>query len=149
MAKVVVIESYLGQGRPDNSLLLYAQAQFLRHYQQLHPDDEIIHLNLNDEAKLTTVLTTRNIAHFWDQHSLAYIDLITQADKLIISTNMINFTVSPTLRTFIDNILVPDKTFTYNRQGQSCGLLRQTLKAQLIMVQGDYQSAFSFAHFDT
>ena len=149
MAKILLIEAYLGLEHGKNSLLLYAQNQFIQEYQQLHPTDEIIKLDLNQEEKLKTILDTNNITSFWTQKSLDYVNLITSVDKLIISTNMINFTVSPTLRNFLDNILIPDKTFTYDIHGKHSGLLNNQIKAQLIMVQGDKSNAYPFANFDS
>ena len=148
MAKVLVIEAYLGWAENQKSLLLYAQKKFLDAYKQLHPADEIVYLDLNQETKLETVLTTKNINCFWDAKSQHYINLITQTDKIIISTNMINFTISPILRNFFDNILIPEKTFSYDNSGKSCGLLNPQIKAQLILVQGDVFDAYPFANFD-
>lgn len=148
MAKILLIEAYLGIDQGKNSLLLYAQNQFVAKYQQIHPADQIIKLDLNQEAKLKTILDTSNINQFWNQTSFDYVDLITSVDKIIISTNMINFMISPILRNFLDNILIPDKTFTYDIHGKHSGLLNNQIKAQLIMVQGDHLDAYPFANFD-
>lgn len=64
MAKILLIEAYLGIDQGKNSLLLYAQNQFIKTYQQIHPEDQIIKLDLNQEDKLKTILDTSNINQF-------------------------------------------------------------------------------------
>ena len=64
MAKILLIEAYLGLEHGKNSLLLYAQNQFIQEYQQLHPTDEIIKLDLNQEEKLKTFLVAATFNSF-------------------------------------------------------------------------------------
>ena len=148
MKKVLVIESYLSPR--ETSVSTYAQDQFLNKYQQLHPTDEIIKLDLNQEEKLKTFLVAATFNSFWDQKSQDYIDLINSVDKIIISTNMVNFNISPILKNFLDNILQAGKTFKYkyDGKGKSQGLVKPGIKAQLIMAQGAYIGTYPWGNFD-
>ena len=148
MKKVLVIESYLSPR--ETSVSTYAQDQFLNKYQQLHPTDEIIKLDLNQEEKLKTFLAAATFNSFWDQKSQDYIDLINSVDKIIISTNMVNFNISPILKNFLDNILQAGKTFKYkyDGKGKSQGLIKPGIKAQLIMAQGAYIGTYPWGNFD-
>ena len=148
MKKVLVIESYLSPR--EASVSTYAQDQFLNKYQQLHPTDEIIKLDLNQEEKLKTFLVAKTFNSFWDQKSQDYIDLINSVDKIVISTNMVNFNISPILKNFLDNILQAGKTFKYkyDGKGKSQGLIKPGIKAQLIMAQGAYVGTYPWGNFD-
>ena len=148
MKKVLVIESYLSPR--ETSVSTYAQDQFLTKYQELHPTDEIIKLDLNQEEKLKTFLVATTFNSFWDQKSQDYIDLINSVDKIVISTNMVNFNISPILKNFLDNILQAGKTFKYkyDGKGKSQGLIKPGVKAQLIMAQGAYVGTYPWGNFD-
>ncbi|MBR3832129.1 MAG: FMN-dependent NADH-azoreductase, partial [Mycoplasmataceae bacterium] len=112
--------------------------------------DEIVELNLNEEKKLETILNIKNFDYFWNEESQRYIDLINSSDKIIISTGMINFTISPLLKNFLDNILQANKTFKYKYDGKgtSVGLVDSNKKVQLIMAQGSYKDWYKFSAFD-
>lgn len=148
MATILVIESYLSPR--SNSVSSYAQDRFIAAYRQLHPEDQFITLDLNQEPKLQTFLTATTFATFWDSESQRYIDLLNRADKLIISTNMVNFNISPILKNFLDNVLVAGKTFRYkyDGKGKSEGLLKPGIKAQLIMAQGASFGTYPWGNFD-
>ena len=148
MARILVIESYLAPR--ETSVSTYAQEQFVLAYQRLHPDAEFIRLNLNKEKKLQTFLTAETYSSFWDVDSDRYIALVNNCDKLIISTNMVNFNISPILKNFLDNILQAGKTFRYkyDGKGKSEGLLRPGIKAQLLMAQGASFGTYPWGNFD-
>lgn len=148
MKKVLVIESYLSPRH--TSVSTYAQDQFVAKYQQIHPEDQIIKLDLNQEQKLQTFLTATTFNDFWDDSSQNYIDLINSVDKIIISTNMVNFNISPILKNFLDNILQAGKTFRYkyDGKGKSEGMVKPGIKAQLIMAQGAYVGTYPWGNFD-
>lgn len=147
MSKILVIESYLSK---EYSLSEYVTNLFIEKYKDIHPNDEIIRLNLSNEKKLQTVLSANNFDTFWDEESQKYIDLINESDKLIISTGMINFTISPLLKNFFDNVLQANKTFKYkyDGKGESIGLVDSNKKVQLIMAQGSYKNWYQFSAFD-
>lgn len=147
MSKILVIESYLSK---EYSLSEYATNLFIEKYKDIHPNDEIIRLNLSNEKKLQTVLSANNFDTFWDEESQKYIDLINESDKLIISTGMINFTISPLLKNFFDNVLQANKTFKYkyDGKGESIGLVDSNKKVLLIMAQGSYKDWYKFSAFD-
>ena len=148
MKKILLIESYLSPR--ETSVSTYAQDQFLTKYQELNPNDEVIKLDLNQEEKLKTFLTASTFTNFWDQKSQDYIDLINSVDKIVISTNMVNFNISPILKNFLDNILQAGKTFKYkyDGKGKSQGLIKPGIKAQLIMAQGAYVGTYPWGNFD-
>ena len=147
MKKVLVIEAHLSK---TFSVSEYATKMFLEKYKELNPNDEIIELNLNNEQKLETILNMKNFDYFWNEESQRYIDLINASDKIIISTGMINFTISPLLKNFLDNILQANKTFKYKYDGKgtSVGLVDPNKKVQLIMAQGSYKDWYKFSAFD-
>lgn len=147
MAKVLVIESYLSN---EFSLSEYATSKFIEEYKKRNPNDEIIILDLNNEEKMQTILSKNNFASFWNEDSERYIDLIKSCDKIVISTGMINFSISPLLKNFFDNVLVANKTFKYKyeEKGKSVGLLDSNKKVQLIMAQGSFKNWYEFSAFD-
>ena len=63
---------------------------------------------------------------------------------------MINFTISPLLKNFLDNILVANKTFKYKyeEKNKSVGLVDPAKKILLIMAQGSYKNWYEFSAFD-
>lgn len=147
MAKVLVIESYLSN---EFSLSEYATSKFVEEYKKRNPNDEIIILDLNNEEKMQTILSKNNFASFWNEDSERYIDLIKSCDKIVISTGMINFSISPLLKNFFDHVLVANKTFKYKyeEKGKSVGLLDSNKKVQLIMAQGSFKNWYEFSAFD-
>lgn len=147
MSKILFIQSYLSK---DFSVSEYASEKFIKEYSLNHPNDEIIILDLNKEEKLQTVLSLNNFDNFWNEDSQRYIDLINNSDKIIISTGMINFTISPLLKNFLDNVLVANKTFKYKyeEKNKSIGLVDPNKKVLLIMAQGSYKNWYEFSAFD-
>lgn len=147
MAKILIIESYLSK---ENSLSVYALEKFIDEYKKMNPNDEFIYLDLNKEEKIHTSLSANNFATFWNEESQKYIDLVSNADKIIVSTGMVNFSISPLLKNFLDNILVANKTFRYkyDGKGKSEGLLNPNIKVQLIMAQGADVGTYPFGLFD-
>lgn len=147
MAKVLVIESYLSN---EFSLSEYATSKFIEEYKKRNPNDEITILDLNNEKKMQTILSKNNFATFWNEDSDRYIDLIKSCDKIVISTGMINFSISPLLKNFFDHVLVANKTFKYKyeEKGKSVGLVDSNKKVQLIMAQGSFKNWYEFSAFD-
>lgn len=147
MAKILVIESSLSH---SNSLSDYATNLFINKYKELNPNDEFTILDLNKEQKLQTVLSSNNFANFWNDESQKYIDLINSSDKIIINSPMINFSISPLLKNFFDNVLQAGKTFKYkyDNKGTSVGLVDSSKKVQLILAQGSYKDWYKFSAFD-
>lgn len=147
MNKILVIESYLSK---ENSLAAFATEKFVNEYKKINPNDQIIFLDLNKEEKLQKILTANNFNSFWDSKSEEYIDLFLSCQKIIISTGMINFSISPILKNFFDNILKANRTFKYKYDGKdtSEGLANPETKVQLIMAQGSYKDWYKFSAFD-
>lgn len=150
MKKVLIIESHLSKN--ENSLTHLTQQKFLEKYQSFHPEDQLIFLDLNEEMKDEVVLNANNMSSFWDDKTDKYINLINDVDKIVISTSMVNFSISPTLKQFLDKILVAGKTFRYkytDGHNKSEGLVKPGKKVQLIMAQGASIGVYPFANFDT
>ncbi|MBD5423199.1 MAG: FMN-dependent NADH-azoreductase [Mycoplasma sp.] len=147
MAKILVVESYLSN---EFSVSEFATKKFIEEYKKINSNDEFIILDLNKEKKLQNVLSLNNFSNFWNEDSDRYIDLINSCDKIIISTGMINFTISPLLKNFFDNVLQANKTFKYkyDEKGKSVGLVDSSKKVQLIMAQGSYKDWYEFSAFD-
>lgn len=145
--KILVIESNLSE---TGSLSFYATCRFIEEYKKLHPNDEFEILNLNNETKLQTCLTSKNFSSYWNNESQKYIDLLNSADKIIINSPMINFTISPILKNFLDNVLQAGKTFKYkyDKKGSAQGLINSSKKILLILAQGSYKKWYKFSAFD-
>ncbi|WP_429979877.1 NAD(P)H-dependent oxidoreductase, partial [Mycoplasmopsis bovis] len=71
-------------------------------------------INPLDTPFANNSLTVQSKPTFWTETESDYwIDKLKETDILIISTPMINFNYSGTLKNFIDSICVADKSFTY------------------------------------
>lgn len=145
MKKILVIQCYLGK---DVSLSEYATEKFIDEYKKIKPEDQITYLDLNKEKKLQYILTANNFNDFWNEDSERYLNLVKEADKIIIQTGMVNFSITPILKNFFDNILVANKTFRYKYDGISEGLLNPNTKIQLILAQGSKVNQYKFSAFD-
>lgn len=147
MSKVLVIESYLSK---EFSLTEYATNYFVDEYKKLNPNDEIVVLNLNNEEKTHISLNSNNFKTFWNEDSKRYIKMVKEADKIIINSGMINFSINPQLKNFLDNILVSGELFRYKYDGKnkSEGLLDSKTKVQLILAQGAPEGWYPFAAFE-
>lgn len=134
--KVLVIISSMIEEKGSFSVAL--TKHFVKHYQESHPDDEIIYLNLNDTPMALKAITTHNFTTFFNQEdSDKYIDQLKSVNKLIFSTPMTNFNVTSMTKNYLDHILVADKTFSYkySKKGDAIGLLTH-LKVQILATQG-------------
>lgn len=132
---LVIISSMINE---KNSFSIALTKHFVKYYQESHPEDEIIYLNLNDTAMASKTITTHNFSNFFNQEdSDKYINQLKSVNKLIFSTPMTNFNVTSMTKNYLDHILVADKTFSYKytKQGEAIGLLTN-LKVQILATQG-------------
>lgn len=127
---------------------------FIDSYQELHPRDEIVHLNLY-EADIPYLDT--DVFNGWEK--LRSGTLFTElssierskvgrlaelggqfllADKYVFVTPMWNFSIPAIMKTYIDAVTVSGKTFKYSKEG-SIGLLTGK-KALHIQARGDMYS---------
>ena len=83
---------------------------------------------------------------FKNQLNDKYINLLKEANKLIIGAPMINFNIPVTLKNFIDHIAIANKTFSYkySKKGDAIGLLNN-LDVQIIATQGAPLDWYPFA----
>lgn len=149
MSKILVIESHFSKN--SDSITNTTLQTFINEYKKNNSSDEFIFLNLNDEKELHVILNTNNMTTFWNEKSNEWIKLVNDADKIIITTSMVNFFISPILKNFFDKILIAGKTFRYkytDGKNHSEGLINPNKKALLIMSQGSSDGCYQFAAFD-
>ncbi|WP_368486599.1 FMN-dependent NADH-azoreductase [Spiroplasma sp. DGKH1] len=112
--------------------------RFVKHYQELNPNDEIIHLDLNKTPMALKTLTVDNFAtYFNEEDSDVYIDQLKEVNKVIMACPMNNFNVSGLVKNYLDHVLVANKTFSYkySKKGDAIGLLPH-LSVQILTTQG-------------
>jgi len=112
--------------------------RFCKYYQQFHPTDEIITLDLNEIAMSKKNIHIHNfVDYFNSSDSDFYINQLKNVNKVIFVSPMINFNISPIGKAYLDHILVANKTFSYKyqKQGDAIGLLTH-LKVQILTTQG-------------
>lgn len=136
MAKVLVI---LGTISPvEKSFSIALTNKFVKKYQELNPNDEIINLDLNEEQMALKTLSRNNSSTFWNEDdAMKYINQLKEVDKVIISSPMNNFSVSSLVKNYLDHILLANETFSYkySKKGDAKGLLDH-LKVQILTTQG-------------
>ncbi|QEH61810.1 azoreductase [Spiroplasma chinense] len=142
--KVLVISGTVTA--PEKSYSIGVVNLFLEHYTKLNPNDEIIHLDLNNEPMAQKTLTRDNFSTFFNEKdSLEYIKQLKSVDKVIISSPMNNFAVSGLIKNYLDHVLLADQTFSYkySKKGDAIGLL-DNLKVQIITTQGAPKGWYPF-----
>lgn len=146
MAEVLIIN---GSITPKEKSYSWAVAKkFIEKYKALHPQDEIIDLDLNFIPMAQKNLNETNFHSFFNnEDSDKYIQQLKHADKLVIISPMYNFGVSTILKNYLDHVLVADKTFSYKyaKANGSVGLLKN-LKVQIIGSQGAPKGWYSFGN---
>lgn len=134
MAKLLYITA--NPKTPERSYGLAVGQAFLDAYREVRPDDEIEHLDLF-QSDIPTI--DIDVFNGWDKLShgeelsgeerrkVERINELTeqfiQADKYVFVSPLWNLGVPPILKTYIDNICVAGKTFTYTENGP-VGLLK-------------------------
>jgi FMN-dependent NADH-azoreductase len=140
MNTTLVIYSSPMMGSKVGSISELIAQKFIDEY-LIHNNDEVIHMDLNEEQMASKTLTSKGFAMFFNEKdSFYYIDQLKNVDKVIVVAPMINFNYPTVLKNYLDHILMAGKTFKYkyNANGQSVGLL-SNLKVQIITTQGaDY-----------
>ncbi|MGL4343270.1 MAG: FMN-dependent NADH-azoreductase [Metamycoplasmataceae bacterium] len=145
--KVLVI---LSSCSPNGSISSKAAMVFLDEYKKNNPQDEIVILDLNTNKKVLNVLNSKNFSTFFNAESDAFIEQFKSSNKIIIAASMINFNIPTALKSYLDNILQPKKTFDYKylAKGKNIGLVNNEIKVQLILAQGSEINQYPFALFD-
>lgn len=155
MAKLLYIEA---SPRQQHSFSSRVANTFIEAYQQQNPDDEIERLALF-EIELPTFGregTNQKMAHItkliqsgkgldakgqWSG-VVEQIERFCDADKIVISSPMWNFSIPYPLKHYIDLICQPGLTFTVNRKGEYVGLVVGK-PMQLILARGsEYSPGF-------
>lgn len=135
MSKVLVISATISQ--PGKS---YSQAllnRFLTEYKAIHPDDEIIELDLNHEPIAQVTLNIDNQDQYWDEAAMKAIDQLKKVDKVVVASPMHNFNIPAMLKNYLDRVLLANQTFSYkySEKGDARGLL-PNLTVQILTTQG-------------
>ncbi|WP_031542357.1 FMN-dependent NADH-azoreductase [Mesoplasma photuris] len=136
MSKVLIINGSVSPIASSFSAEL--SKKFLEEYTVLNPNDEIIHLDLNETEMAKIVLTRDNFSNFFNEKdALNYIKQLKEVDKVIMVAPMYNFNVSSLIKNYLDHILVANETFSYkySKKGDAIGLLTN-LKVQILTTQG-------------
>ncbi len=144
--------------RRDTSYSSLVAMRVLRELRQVYPDATVTIRDLarNPPPHLDEdfVIATRSVAgartdgqRAQVEHSDGLIDELFAADAIVIAASMINFGIPSTLKAWIDQIVVPGRTFRYTGSG-SQGLLRGR-RAILVLSRGGIYSGgplHSFEH---
>ena len=149
MNKVIVL--YSSPVNKDISISTYLTKKFVEQYKLNNKDDEIIEFDLNDLDLNQQYQNSNNMSDFFkNQLNDKYINLLKEANKLIIGAPMINFNIPATLKNFIDHIAIANKTFSYkySKKGDAKGLL-DNLKVQIITTQGAPEDWYLFSSHAT
>lgn len=110
MKKILLLDGALNTSNSSYSTQALNYVQTLFNNQEY----EVQRINLNQTKFASTIVSRQNSKNFWqDVESDKWIEQLKQTDLLVISTSMINFGPTTTLKSFIDAIAVANKTFSY------------------------------------
>ena len=126
----------LAHPEPDNSRTGRIASAFLRRYADLHPDDDILDLDLY--RLRIPFISAHHLAAFrkhrmpdamtdpewqaWEEVT-AHVRQFSEADKYLVTAPLWNFTVPAILKAYLDLIVVAGQTFQYDPAGVPVGLL--------------------------
>ncbi|MHB9107447.1 MAG: FMN-dependent NADH-azoreductase [Armatimonadota bacterium] len=126
----------LAHPEPDNSRTGRIASAFLRHYAELHPEDDILPLDLYNQQ--IPFISSDHLAAFrkhrmpeamtdrerlaWEEVT-AHVRQFSEADKYLVTAPLWNFTVPAILKAYLDLIVVAGQTFRYDPSGVPVGLL--------------------------
>jgi FMN-dependent NADH-azoreductase len=139
--------SALTQGSQSKQLADF----FWQHFQTQHPNCKVTHYDLAsesvahiDQAFIGAAYTAQAERSAEQNARLAYsdsaIDQLKQADVLLISTPMYNFSIPSTLKAWLDTVTRVGETFKYGANGAE-GLLSIPKVIVIVTSGGDYSEA--------
>ena len=156
MAKVLVIKAH---PHVEDSVSISVADYFIKKYQKLHPDDEIITHDLYAEEVPPLNDTTmeawkhqRNDQPLSDEEQKViaahnqWLNEFLEADKYVFVNPMYNFFLPAEMKQYVDIIAVPRKTFKYTEKGP-VGLL-ENKKALHIQTAGSVYHGTPLEKFD-
>ncbi len=120
---LVIMSSVISE---DKSYSTELWKRFIKHYKIMHHEDEVILLDLNNEAMAQKTLTRQNFNNYFnEQDTKKYIDQLKSVNKIVVSSQMMNFNIPGILKNYIDHVLAPNQTFSYkyDKKGEAFGLL--------------------------
>lgn len=144
--KVLVIMSSVISEDKSYSTALWKR--FVKHYKVVNPDDEIIYLDLNKKEMAQKTLTRQNFdKYFNEEDTNKYVNQLKSVNKIIVSSQMMNFNIPGILKNYIDHVWVANQTFSYkySKKGDAVGLLdpeyrhdgiKEKVKVQILATQG-------------
>ncbi|MFT3703878.1 MAG: NAD(P)H-dependent oxidoreductase [Agriterribacter sp.] len=150
MANILSIQSSINGVQSVSRLL---SQQIIDQIQTVHPGSNVKERDLN-----TTPAPHLETAHFFAlrtpeeqrtaeqaeaaTHSNELIDELLEADIIVIGVPFYNFNIPSTLKSWLDHLTVPGKTFTYkNGQGLPEGLIKNKKVYLSIAMGGVYSTA--------
>ncbi|MGG4147471.1 FMN-dependent NADH-azoreductase [Paenibacillus algorifonticola] len=152
MSTVLYITAH--PGSPEASYSLSVGEQFVQAYQESHPEDQVVHVDLYQrsiphiDSDVLEAWGKLQTGGSFDQLTAAQQQKVTQlnqlldefvaADKYVFVAPMWNFSYPPVLKAYIDSFCVRAKTFKYTENGP-VGLL-QNKKAFYIQASGGVYS---------
>lgn len=146
MSKLLYIKA---DAKSDNeSRTFRISNSFINRYKELHPDDEIITLDLYKEGidflpqgKLNELHTPKP-GEGKDNPILKYAYQFAEADKYVIAEPFWNLSIPAILKAYIDYICVSGITFQYTVDGP-VGLCKNKAAINITTRGGEYRSGFS------
>lgn len=150
MAKILSIQSSINGSQSVSRLL---SAQIIEQIQTAHPGSTVKERDLN-----ATPAPHLETAHFFAlrtpeeqrtaeqaeaaTHSDELINELMEADSIVIGVPFYNFNIPSTLKSWLDHLAVPGKTFIYkNTQGVPEGLVKNKKVYLAIAMGGVYSTA--------
>lgn len=145
MSKILYIKA---NAKPEGeSRTFRISDEFVKEYQKLHSDDEIIILDLYKEG--INFLTEEGITMHRpapgegkDHPVLKYAYQFVEADKYIFAEPLWNLGIPAILKAYIDYICVTSITFKYTAEG-AVGLCQGKKAVNITTRGGDYSSGFA------
>ena len=143
----------------DASISRHLTHEFVENWQRAHPDSQVIHRDLTTsgivpiDANWIGASFTPEAARTPAQQetlklSETLIAELQNADEYVFGVPMHNFTVTATLRLWIDQIVRPGLTFSFGENGVPAGLLKNKKASFLVAAGGVYGAGSAMASFN-
>ncbi|VEU58821.1 NAD(P)H-dependent oxidoreductase [Mycoplasmopsis gallinacea] len=88
----------------------------LANHFERHSDFQVSKVDLNEIEHYKSVLHENNLDSYYNDPDVQnFLNQINNHDQIIISSAIINCSLSPILRNFLDSVAIPGKTFTYKK----------------------------------
>ncbi|WP_027332760.1 FMN-dependent NADH-azoreductase [Mycoplasmopsis gallinarum] len=148
MKKLLIINGSITNDKQSMSLKVLNK--LIEEYKKNNPNDEIEIIDANKTHNEFYVNANNIDSYYKNIKSDEWIEKVKNADKIIITSPMINFGPAPVIKNFMDSIMVPNKTFTYKvetNNGKN-GLLRN-LKVLVLTSQGSAKGTYEWGNLNS